>query len=233
MITTLLRQVADKRGCYRRYCRFVFLPNKPAQAPLFLLDITELIDGLKQGNRTAFRQLVEMYQDRVYNTILAIVRQPEEAEDVAQEVFVQVFRSVRQFGGEQNLTAWIYRIATTKALEAYRKRHARKRFAFLTNLFGYGDDEAGLAEKLHPVEWVHPGVQLEQRERAGVLFGAIDKLPDGQKVAFTLHHIEGLPYAQIAEVMQTSVSAVESLLHRAKQKLRNQLAAFYQNDKQD
>jgi RNA polymerase sigma factor (sigma-70 family) len=197
------------------------------------LDTIELIDGLKQGSRTAFRQLVEIYQDRIYNTILAIVRQPEEAEDVAQEVFVQVFRSIERFGGEQNLTAWIYRIATTKALEAYRKRHARKRFSFLTNLFGTGNDEAGLAEKLHPVEWVHPGVKLEQQERATVLFGAIDKLPDGQKVAFTLHHLEGLSYADIANVMQTSVSAVESLLHRAKQKLRSQLAVFYQNDKQD
>jgi RNA polymerase sigma factor (sigma-70 family) len=187
------------------------------------LDTIELIDGLKQGSRTAFRQLVEIYQDRIYNTILAIVRQPEEAEDVAQEVFVQVFRSIERFGGEQNLTAWIYRIATTKALEAYRKRHARKRFSFLTNLFGTGNDEAGLAEKLHPVEWVHPGVKLEQQERATVLFGAIDKLPDGQKVAFTLHHLEGLSYADIANVMQTSVSAVESLLHRAKQKLRSQL----------
>lgn len=197
------------------------------------MDTIELIDGLKQGSRTAFRQLVEIYQDRIYNTILAIVRQPEEAEDVAQEVFVQVFRSIERFGGEQNLTAWIYRIATTKALEAYRKRHARKRFSFLTNLFGTGNDEAGLAEKLHPVEWVHPGVKLEQQERATVLFGAIDKLPDGQKVAFTLHHLEGLSYADIANVMQTSVSAVESLLHRAKQKLRSQLAVFYQNDKQD
>ena len=69
-----------------------------------------LIDGLKQGDRIAFRQLVEAYQDRVYNTVLAIVRQPEEAEDVAQEVFVQVFRSIREFDGGQNLTAWLYRI---------------------------------------------------------------------------------------------------------------------------
>ena len=194
-----------------------------------------LIDGLKQGDRIAFRQLVEAYQDRVYNTVLAIVRQPEEAEDVAQEVFVQVFRSIREFDGGQNLTAWLYRIATTKALEAYRKRHARKRwggvsFAVLAQWFGSGDEDDALPDQFHPVDWVHPGVKLEQQERATTLFRAVDRLPDAQKVAFTLHHVEGLRHAEIADVLQTSVSAVESLLHRAKQKLRKQLATYYQHD---
>ncbi len=199
------------------------------------MDQRALIDGLKQGDRTAFRQLVEAYQDRVYNTVLAIVRQPEEAEDVAQEVFVQVFRSVGQLGGEQNLTAWMYRIATTKALEAYRKRHARKRwgslsFAFLAQWFGSGDDD-GLPEQFHPVDWVHPGVKLEQQERATTLFRAVDRLPDAQKAAFTLHYVEGLSHVEIAGILQTSVSAVESLLHRAKQKLRKQLATYHQPDR--
>ncbi len=199
-----------------------------------LLDGSTLIAGLKQGSRVAFRELVDTYQRRVYNTVLAIVRQPEEAEDVAQEVFVQVFESIGQFGGELKLTAWIYRIATTKALEAYRKRHARKRWAgisFLTSLFGTTDDDDGLADRLHPVEFVHPGVQLERQERAGILFAAISHLPDQQKVAFTLHHVEGLSYQEITEVMQTTLPAVESLLHRAKTNLRKRLRNYYLTDK--
>ncbi len=202
-----------------------------------LLDVSTLIAGLKQGSRVAFRELVTTYQHRVYNTVLAIVQQPEEAEDVAQEVFVQVFESIGQFGGDMKLTAWIYRIATTKALEAYRKRHARKRwggipFTFLTSLFGSADDDDGLADRLHPVEFVHPGVELERQERANILFAAISRLPDQQKVAFTLHHLEGLSYQEITEVMQTSLSAVESLLYRAKANLRNRLAAYYEQDNQ-
>jgi RNA polymerase sigma factor (sigma-70 family) len=78
---------------------------------------------------------------------------------------------------------------------------------------------------------VHPGVVLEQQERAKMLFAAIDRLPDSQKVAFTLQHLEGLPLAEVAEVMQTSVGAVESLLHRAKQKLRTYLNSYYQLNK--
>ena len=192
------------------------------------MDVSQLIVGLQQGNPDAFRHLVETYQHRVYNTVLTIVRLPEDAEDVAQEVFVQIYESIHTFGGEGKLTAWIYRIATTKALEAYRKRHARKRFAFFTSLFT--SDEEVFDDRLHPVDFAHPGVQLEQQERAKVLFGAIDRLSDRQKVAFTLHHVEGLSYQEITEVMQISLSSVESLLHRANVNLRKWLAGYYQED---
>ncbi|WP_461055397.1 RNA polymerase sigma factor [Spirosoma arcticum] len=193
------------------------------------MDVPQLITGLQRGSPDAFRHLVETYQSRVYNTVLAIVRQPQDAEDVAQEVFVQVFQSIHTFGGEGKLTAWIYQIATTKALEAYRKRHARKRFAFFTSLFT-GEDEEGFDDRLHPVDFAHPGVKLEHQERAKVLFGAIDGLSDQQKIAFTLHNIEGLSYQEITEVMQVSLSSVESLLHRAKVNLRKRLANYYKED---
>ncbi len=194
------------------------------------MNVPELIAGLQQGDPDAFRQLVETYQNRVYNTVLAIVRQPEEAEDVAQDVFIQVFESIRTFGGDGKLTAWIYRIATTKALEAYRRNHTRKRFAFFTSLFGADGVEGALSDQLHPVDFAHPGVKLEQQERSKVLFAAITRLSDQQKIAFTLYHIEGLSYQEITDVMQLSLSSVESLLHRAKVNLRKWLRTYYEAD---
>ncbi|MBC8151611.1 MAG: RNA polymerase sigma factor, partial [Bacteroidetes bacterium] len=98
-----------------------------------------------------------------------------------------------------------------------------------TSLFT-SDDEEGFDDRLHPVDFAHPGVKLEQQERAKVLFGAIDRLSDQQKIAFTLHHLEGLSYQEITEVMQLSLSAVESLLHRAKMNLRKRLTNFYRED---
>ena len=189
----------------------------------------ELIQQLRAGNELAFKSLVENYQDLVYNTALGVVQNSEDAEDVAQEVFIQVYRSIDQFKGDARLSTWIYRITTTKALDHIRSRRRKKRFAFITSLFGPND------ELIHePVDFQHPGVTLDRKEQAALLFRMIDQLPENQKVAFTLHKTEELSYQEIADVMKLSVSAVESLLFRARQNLRKLLEKYYQqNNSQD
>jgi RNA polymerase sigma-70 factor (ECF subfamily) len=193
------------------------------------LNELELIQQLRAGDELAFKSLVENYQDLVYNTALGVVQNSEDAEDVAQEVFIQVFRSIDQFKGDARLSTWIYRITTTKALDHIRSRKRKKRFAFITSLFGAND------ELIHePVDFQHPGVALDRKEQAALLFRMIEQLPDNQKVAFTLHKTEELSYQEIADVMQLSVSAVESLLFRARQNLRKLLEKYYaQNNSQD
>jgi len=193
------------------------------------LNELELIQQLRQGDEGAFKSLVANYQDLVYNTALGIVQNSEDAEDVAQEVFIQVYRSIDQFKGDARLSTWIYRITTTKALDHIRSRKRKKRFAFITSLFGPND------ELVHePVDFQHPGVTLDRKEQAALLFKMIDQLPENQKVAFTLHKTEELSYQEIADVMQLSVSAVESLLFRARQNLRKLLEKYYQqNNPQD
>ncbi|MEI7583151.1 RNA polymerase sigma factor [Runella sp.] len=183
----------------------------------------QLLQGLQARQESAFKYLVNTYQTKVYNTVLAIVQNPEEAEDVAQEVFMEVYESIEKFRGDAKVSSWVYRIATTKALEAYRKRKTQKRWGgFLSSLFGENDEVIH-----HPVDFVHPGVVLENRERSTILFKAIGKLADNQKIAFTLHHVEGLSYHEITEVMQLSLSSVESLLFRAKSNLRTLLKDYY------
>jgi RNA polymerase sigma factor (sigma-70 family) len=193
------------------------------------LNELELIQQLRAGDEQAFKSLVTNYQDLVYNTALGIVQNSEDAEDVTQEVFIQVYRSIDQFKGDARLSTWIYRITTTKALDHIRSRRRKKRFAFITSLFGPND------ELVHePVDFQHPGVTLDRKEQAALLFRMIDQLPDNQKVAFTLHKTEELSYQEIADVMQLSVSAVESLLFRARQNLRKLLEKYYQqNNSQD
>lgn len=188
------------------------------------MDEKQLITELQKGSQSAFRHLVESFQNKVFNTVLSIVQNNEEAEDVAQEVFIEIYESVGKFKGESKLSTWIYRIATTKALELHRKKKAVKRFAFLTSLFGENDEIVH-----HPVEFEHPGVVFENKERAKILFVHINQLPDNQKVAFTLCNVEGLSYQEISEVMQLSLSSVESLLFRAKTNLRKTLKDHYMN----
>jgi RNA polymerase sigma factor (sigma-70 family) len=184
----------------------------------------ELLIRLQSGDESAFKALVETHQKRVFNTVLAILQDFEEAEDVSQEVFMEVYQSVKKFRGESKISTWLYRIATSKALEEIRKKKTAKRFSFITSLFGDSN------EVLHEsADFVHPGVLLEQQENSKVLFKAINQLPENQKVAYTLSNIEGLSYQEITEVMEVSLSSVESLLFRAKTNLKKSLGDYYKN----
>lgn len=153
----------------------------------------------------------------VYNTVLGIVQDMQEAEDVAQEVFIQVYRSIGTFRGEAKLTTWLYRIAITKALDWQRKKQLRKGVNAVAAWIGLGEPAN---ESIH---FYHPGVQLEQKEKAASVFKAIQSLPENQRVCFLLLKTEGLSYEEVAEILQLSIKAVESLMHRARENLRKKL----------
>ncbi len=188
------------------------------------MDELILIEKLKQGDEAAFKQIVETWQNMVYNTALGILQNVGDAEDVAQEVFVQVFESVKSFKAESKFSTWLYRITVSKALDNLRKKKRKKRFAYVQSLFGA---DQTVIEK---PDFHHPGVVLDNKERAAVLFKAINNLPENQKIAFTLHKLEGLSYQEISDVMRTSVSSVESLMHRAKNNLKKWLTGHYENE---
>ena len=187
------------------------------------MDEQILVEKLKQGDEAAFKEIVEAWKNMVYNTAMGILQNEEDAEDVSQEVFVQVYESVKNFKAESRFSTWLYRITVSKALDHLRRKKRKKRFAYLQSLFG-ADNET-LIEK---PDFNHPGIVLDNKEKAAVLFKAIAKLPENQKLAFTLHKVEGLSYQEISEVMKTSVSSVESLMHRAKNNLKKWLTAYYE-----
>jgi len=188
------------------------------------LDERTLVEQLKQGDGVAFKTIVTTWQEMVYNTALGILQSAEDAEDVAQEVFVQVYESIHTFKGESKLSTWLYRITTSKALDHIRRKKRKKRFAFVQTLFGENNEIV-----IQPPDFQHPGVVLDNKENAAALFKAIEKLPENQKIAFVLNKVEGLNYQEISEIMKTTVSSVESLLHRAKSNLRKGLQQVYNN----
>jgi len=192
------------------------------------LNEEQLLSGLINKDQLAFRELVDQYGSRVYTTSLNIVLNTTDAEDISQEVFVEIFLSIPKFKGESKLSTWIYRIAITKSLEFLRRRNRKKRFAFISTFF----DSSHESLVTNQVNFIHPGVQLENKERAFILFKAIDQLPENQKAAFVLNKIEGLSYSEVADVLNTSVPSVESLLFRARQNLRKSLSEYYdENEK--
>lgn len=182
----------------------------------------EFIAQLQQGDEAAFKRLVDEWQDMVYNTALGIVQNADDADDITQEVFIQVYQSVSSFKGDSKFSTWLYRITLGKALDHEKKKKRKKRFGFVQSLFG-GQDEG----QVHPVEFNHPGVEMEKKERAGELFNALKQIPDKQRIAFTLHKLEGQSYQEVAEIMNTTLYAVESLMGRAKVNLKKELEKYY------
>ena len=185
----------------------------------------EFVEQLQQGNESAFRKLVDDWQDMVYNTAVSIVQNPEDADDITQEDFVQVYQSVSSFKGESKISTWLYRITLSKALDHEKRKKRKKRFAFVQSLFGTRDEE-----QLHPHDFDHPGILAEKKESAAALFKALKQLPESQRIAFTLHKMEGQSYQEIAEIMNTSLYAVESLMGRAKGNLKKTLSRYYQDN---
>ena len=185
---------------------------------------TEIIEQLKQGNENAFRRLVENYQKLVVNTCYGMVRNREDAEDIAQDVFVEVYRNVDSFRADAKLSTWLYRIAVNRSLNHIRDNKKHKWFQSVES-----EVEAKNRQllQLESSKVDQPEYDLENKQRAIILYEAINTLPDNQRTAFTLSKYEELSYQEISEVMEMTVSSVESLLFRAKKNLQKKLHKCY------
>ena len=183
----------------------------------------QFIETLKQGDRAAYEALFLEFKDKILNTCLGFVPNQHDAEDICQEVFVKVFKTVKDFKGDAKLSTWIYRIAVTESLQHIRNRKRKKRMAFFQALVGLDNEAVNVADN----SYQHPGIQLENKERARVLFQHIESLPDNQRAVFTLHKVEGLAYKEIADILDMSLSSVESLMFRARKNLKKKLTTYY------
>jgi RNA polymerase sigma-70 factor, ECF subfamily len=186
----------------------------------------ELLSKLKAGDISAFNDLVLLYSNRVINTCYRFLLDKEDAEDVSQEVFIEVFQSIKSFRGDAKLSTWIYRIAVTKSLDEIKKRNRKKRMTSIGKIF-HLDDVAN---------WISGGTMpdknIQEKEKMKEVMKALNVLPDNQRVAFTLSKIEGYTNAEIAEIMNITILAVESLVYRAKKKVSKELELILKNNEQ-
>lgn len=183
---------------------------------------TEIIQKLQQGNEQTFKLLVTSYQKLVVNTCFGMVHSTEDAEDIAQEVFIEVFRSIQNFRADAKISTWLYRIAVNRSLNFIRDNKRKKWFQSFEDVVMEKNSMLNSA-KHHET----PAAELENMQRANIIHEAIDSLPENQKTAFTLNKYEDLSYKEISEVMNLSVSSVESLIHRAKIGLQKKLYYCY------
>jgi len=179
---------------------------------------------VKRGDREAFRTLVERYQRPVINIITRSIGDAWEAEDLAQRVFVQVYRTAHRYKPTAKFSTWLFTIVHNTVLNEHRRR-ARRRTESLEQLQQPGEDSAGWqpADERSP----DPARAAAERELRRKIRAAVEALPDAQRTAVILCRYEGLALEEIARVLRCSVPAVKSLLHRARVTLKEQLRGQY------
>lgn len=168
---------------------------------------------------TAFDALVRNYRAVVIQSCYRFFLNPEDALDVSQEVFVEIFQSLPDFRGECSLSTWIYRICVSKCLDELKKRRRQKRWGHMVN---FGQKEVLDIPLVAPQS---TDAKLLADEQLQQLYSALEQLSEAQRVAFTLQKMEGLSNAEIALIMNLSTSQIEQLVYKAKKKLQTLLHA--------
>jgi RNA polymerase sigma-70 factor, ECF subfamily len=171
-------------------------------------------------NESHFESIYNEHKNLVYNMCLHYVLNTDDAQDITQEVFVKVYQRHHQYNAEAaSLKTWICRIAINHCLDFLKSKKSKKRFGVLSSLF-HPDSNEPISEA---ITINHPGIDTEDKETLQNLLQIIYTLPENQKTAIILCKIEDRPQKEVAEIMHTSLKAVESLLQRAKQTIQKKL----------
>ncbi len=181
-------------------------------------DDAELIQEALSGDASAFGQLVQRYQSRLYNTLLHVVSSREEAEDVMQDAFVQAFVKLNTFQGKSAFYTWLYRIAFNVSVS--RRRRKRPEVSVELSREVSGAEPSDQAED--------PSDRLLRQERADQVHEALESLSEEHRAILVLREMEGCCYETIAEILGLAAGTVRSRLHRARLQLREQLKEVLQ-----
>ena len=184
----------------------------------------ELVHRAQKDDERAFGELVTRYESKVYSLAMKMLRNPEDAEDVLQETFLRAYRGIKNFKGNSTFSTWIYRITANSALMKLRKKQ-------LPQVSIEDSDERETPISI--ADWAPgPVEQLLNQEMQRVMDEAIETLPPEFRQVFILRDVEELSNADVAEILDLSVAAVKSRLHRARLKVRNRLAQYFSETKQ-
>jgi len=176
----------------------------------------ELVQRLKRQDEVAFNQLVTVYQGRVYRLVFRMLNDQQEAEDLAQEVFVTVFKSISTFRGDSKLSTWLYRVAANHAKNRlkYLSRRARGRKQQFDEVGDRDAIESASMSTSAPIPG--PEAVLQGRQMEHFVRQALAELPEEQRELVVLRDIENLTYEEIQQVTGLAAGTVKSRLHRAR-----------------
>jgi RNA polymerase sigma-70 factor (ECF subfamily) len=184
----------------------------------------KLVARVLEGDVASFSVLVKRHHARIYSTIYSLVGHAEEAEDLAQDVFIKAFRSLTSFRGQAQFSTWIYRIAVNCSFDYLKSAQRRHQASVLP---GHGNDVAVFSIHANRADMADAGVM--RRELQEKLEWALNQLPDEYRITVVLREIDDLPYEEIALFLGCSVGTVKSRLFRARVLLRDLLQGHYKS----
>jgi RNA polymerase sigma-70 factor (ECF subfamily) len=179
----------------------------------------ELVRRCKEGDRQAFRELVERYQRKVITIAFGILHDREDALEVSQEAFAKVFTSIQQFKEEASFYTWLYRIVVNLAIDRQRQKGRQP----LLERDDQGEGESDRIETIPDTSGADPYEQVKDKELGERIRAALAELTPAHKAVILLREVEGLSYEEISEVLQCSRGTVMSRLHYARKRLQSRL----------
>lgn len=198
----------------------------------------ELFRKAQAGDRGAFGQIVVLLQDRLYNGILRIVGDPDEARELAQETFTRALVKIDSFRGEAGPYTWLFRIAVNLAISQLRKVQRHRTFSLdqpagsgrdngrAASRFGNDDQAAGLVDRISQTRDPDPAQAAQRRERDQQVLAALGRLDAEYRAVLVMRDIEGFDYQQMAEVLNLPLGTLKSRLFRARLALRDELRPY-------
>ena len=189
-------------------------------------DEVQLVERARAGDLEAFEELLGRHQQRVMRVVLSILKEPMDAEEVAQDVFLTVFEKIDHFRGDSSFSTWLHRVAVNAALMRRRKSKA-DRSVPLDEVMPSFDERGHLAVDI--ADWSQQaGDPVLAREAGEVIEAAVEKLDEMYRTVFALRDVQGFSTEETAEILELSVPAVKSRLHRARLFLRRELAEYFE-----
>jgi len=187
----------------------------------------QLMLNFKEGDISSFEELIKRYKKSVINIIYRFLGDRDEAENLALEVFLRVYKSVKRYRARAKFTTWLYKIAVNLSLSELKKK--RKHFSISLNT-PIIKDKGGFRELIDDVADPSPPPEkiLEEKERNFLIKKAISLLPPGQRMAVILRIYEELSYKEISKILDCSVKSVESKLYRARTNLKKKLQSYFE-----
>ena len=183
-----------------------------------------LIQLVREGDLSAWGELIQIHQDRLYNSIVRVVGHPDRARDVVQDAFIQAIEKISRFDGKSQYFTWLYRIAFNRAMSMYRKHKSEVSLEVARE--NAGDETMADAQD-------QPEDRILRSELVEEVHQALEQLSAEHRAVIVLREIEGCEYEQMAEILEISLGTVRSRLHRARSEMRRLLRGYFDQRTQD